>query len=144
VREPLARLLRPEGEAAPEWTPEDIGGTDGWTLRLPNGAAVTYAVAEERLVLSTNPDGVRAILDAEDKLEDTDLFQDVLGSRSDRAGTLGFLDFSQLLELGEQTGLNDSPTYLAVRDDLRRIRAIGVSSTSDERESTAEILVSIP
>ncbi len=72
------------------------------------------------------------------------MLDDVLGDRPDRVGTLGFLDFSQLLELGEQTGLNDSRAYLRVRDDLRKITAIGVSSSSGEGESTAEILVSIP
>jgi hypothetical protein len=144
LRDPLARLLRPRGEAAPTWKPQDVEGTDAWTLTLPNGAAVTYAVLDGRLILSTSPEGVRRIARAEDSLEDSGAFEDVLSDRPDRVGTLGFLDFSQLLELGEQTGLNDSPAYLSVRDDLHKVRAIGVSSTSSEGESTAEILVSIP
>ena len=144
LRAPLARLLRPEGEPAPEWEPQDIGGSDAWTLRFPNGAGITYAVSRGRLILSTSADGVRAIAGGGDSLEDSDAFREVTESRPDRVGTLGFLDFSQLLELGEQTGLNDSREYLAVRDDLRRVRALGVSSSSREGESTAEILVSIP
>ena len=144
LRDPLARLLRPQGEAAPQWDPVDLGGDDAWTLKLPNGAAITYAVAKGRLFLSTNPEGIRRILGAGDTLAGADRFEDVLSERPERVGTLGFLDFSQLLELGEQTGLNDSRAYLRVRDDLRKIRAIGVSSSSGEGESTAEILVSIP
>jgi Protein of unknown function (DUF3352) len=144
LRAPLARLLRPEGEPELQWDPVDLEGTDAWTLRLPNGASVTYAVADGKLILSTTPDGVSRIVDADESIEDADAFDDVLGDRPDRVGTLGFLDFSQLLELGEQTGLNDSRAYLAARDDLRQIRAIGVSSSSSEGESTAEILVSIP
>ena len=144
LREPLARLLRPQGEEPPQWEPVDIGGVDAWTLKLPNGAAITYAVAEGRLILSTTPEGIRKILESGDALADAESFGDVLGDRPGRVGTLGFLDFHQLLELGEQTGLNDSRAYLRVRDDLRKIRAIGVSSSSGEGESTAEILVSIP
>jgi hypothetical protein len=144
LRDPLARLLRPKGEEPLQWDPVDLEGSDAWTLKLPNGAAITYAVADGRLILSTTPDGVRRIVDAEDTLDDADRFQDVLSDRPERVGTLGFLDFSQLLELGEQTGLNDSRAYLRVRDDLRKITAIGVSSSSSEGESTAEILVSIP
>jgi hypothetical protein len=143
LRGPLARLLRPRGEPEPRWDPLDLDGGDAWTLRLPSGAAITYAVADGRLVLSTSPDGVRAILAADGSLRGSDAFEEVLGGRPERVGTLGFLDFSQLLELGEQTGLNDSRAYLAARDDLRRVRAIGVSSTGDEGTSTAEILVSI-
>ncbi|HEV2062886.1 MAG TPA: DUF3352 domain-containing protein, partial [Solirubrobacteraceae bacterium] len=144
LRDPLARLLRPQGEEALQWDPVDIEGAEAWTLRLPTGAGITYAVTEGLLILSTSPDGARAIVDADETLDDSDRFEDVLGDRPDRVGTLGFLDFSQLLELGEQTGLNDSRTYLRVRDDLRKINAIGVSSSSGEGESTAEILVSIP
>jgi Protein of unknown function (DUF3352) len=144
LRGPLARLLRPEGEQELRWDPVDLEGADAWTLKLPNGAAITYAVSDGRLILSTTPDGVRRIVDAEDTLDGTDRFEDVLADRPDRVGTLGFLDFSQLLELGEQTGLNDSRAYLRVRDDLRKITAVGVSSSSAEGESTAEILVSIP
>ncbi len=68
----------------------------------------------------------------------------MLSGRPDEVGSLGFLDFSQLLELGEQTGLNDSRSYLAARDDLRKVRAIGVRSSGGEGSSTAEILLSIP
>ncbi|HEX2088291.1 MAG TPA: DUF3352 domain-containing protein [Solirubrobacteraceae bacterium] len=144
LRAPLARLLRPEGEEELRWQARDVAGTDAWTLTLPNGAAITYGVTDGRLIVSTSPDGIARIARGGDSLEDSEAFQEVLGERPDRVGTLGFLDFSQLLELGEQTGLNDSRAYAAVRDDLRRIRAIGVSSSSDEGESTAEILVSIP
>ncbi|HEV2814071.1 MAG TPA: DUF3352 domain-containing protein [Solirubrobacteraceae bacterium] len=144
LREPLAKLLRPEGEQELTWEPQDIGGADAWTLTLPNGAKITYAVTGGRLIISTSPDGVRGLKDSDDSLQDADVFEDVLADRPGSVGTLGFLDFSQLLELGEQTGLNDSRAYLAARDDLRKVRAIGVSSTSDEGESTAEILVSIP
>jgi hypothetical protein len=144
LREPLAKLLRPQGEAAPTWKAQDVEGADAWTLTLPNGAAVTYAVAGGRLILSSSPEGVRRIVRSEDSLADAKPFEAVLSDRPETVGTLGFLDFSQLLELGEQTGLNDSPAYLAIRDDLRKVRAIGVSSTGGEGESTAEILVSIP
>ena len=144
LRDPLAKLLRPEGQDAPTWEAQDLDGTDGWTLTLPNGAQITYAVAEGRLILSTSPEGISRILRSEDSLENSERFEDVLDDRPDTVGTLGFLDFSQLLELGEQTGLNDSQAYLRARDDLRKVRAVGVSSTSGEGESTAEILVSIP
>jgi hypothetical protein len=143
LRDPLAKLLRPAGEPELRWSPQDIDGADGWTLTLPNGAQITYAVTGGKLILSTSPEGIRAIASGDGSLAGADAFEDVLGDRPEEVGTLGFLDFSQLLELGEQTGLNDSQAYQRVREDLRRVRAVGVSSTSSEGESTAEILVSI-
>jgi hypothetical protein len=145
LREPLARLLTPEGEQAPTWREEDLGdGVRGATLQVPGGAALTYAVHDGRLVVGTGADAVRRITGAEGRLADTDAFEDVTRGRPDEVASVGFLDFSQLLELGEQTGLNDNRAYLAARDDLRRIRAVGFSSWSTEGETTAELELSIP
>lgn len=145
LQAPLARLLTPRGEAAPTWRPEDFGdGVRGATLATPVGASLSYAVFDGRLVAATSPDGVRRIRGTDGSIRDAEGFDAVLGNRPDEVGSLGFLDFSQLLELGEQTGLNDSRAYLAARDDLRKIRAVGVHSTGSEEETTAEILLSIP
>ena len=145
LQDPLVRLLTPRGEAAPRWRAEDFGGgVRGATLATPQGASLSYAVFDDLLVIATSPDGVRRIRDADGSLSDAEGFDDVLGDRPDEVGSLGFLDFSQLLELGEQTGLNDSRAYLAARDDLQKIRAVGVNSSGNEEETTAEILLSIP
>jgi hypothetical protein len=55
-----------------------------------------------------------------------------------------FLDFTELLRLGEQTGLGDSRAYQSVRDDLQKVRAVGAWSSGAGDESTAEINLSIP
>jgi hypothetical protein len=145
LQRPLAELMTPEGEQAPSWSEEDLGdGVRGSTLTVPGGAALTYAVAEGRLIVGTGPDAVRRIKDAEEPLGDAEAFGQVVDDRPDQVTSIGFLDFSQLLELGEQTGLTESQAYLRARDDLRRIRAVGVSSTGSEGATTAEILLSIP
>ena len=145
LQAPLAKLLTPRGEEAPRWRAEDFGGgTRGATLATPVGASLSYAVVDGRLVMATSPDGVRRLRDPDGAISDADGFEEVLGDRPGRVGSLGFLDFSQLLELGEQTGLNDSRAYLAARDDLQKIRAVGVNSSGSEEETTAEILLSIP
>ena len=142
---PLARLVTPQGAGRPKWAGEDVGdGVTARTLKLQTGASVSYAIFGERLVVSTSAAGIRHVRDGGDSLDDGDTFEDVLGDRPDEVTSLGFLDFSQLLELGEQTGLNDSRAYLAAREDLKRIRAVGISSSGTGEESTAEILLSIP
>jgi hypothetical protein len=145
LQAPLAKLLTPRGEEAPRWRAEDFGGgARGATLATPVGASLSYAVVDGRLVMATSPDGVRRLRDPKGEISGADGFEEVLGDRPEKVGSLGFLDFSQLLELGEQTGLNDSRAYLAARDDLQKIRAVGVNSTGTEEETTAEILLSIP
>ena len=145
LQDPLAKLLTPEGEQAPQWRAEDFGGgVRGATLATPVGASLSYAVFDGRLVVATSPDGVRRLREPKGSVTDAEGYDAVLGDRPDEVGSLGFLDFSQLLELGEQTGLNDSRSYLAARDDLQKIRAVGVNSSGSEEETTAEILLSVP
>ena len=145
LQQPLVKLLTPQGEQAPRWRQDDVGdGVAAQTLATPTGLEVSYAVFEGRLVLGTGPAAIRRIKDAKGDLTDDATFARVTKGRPERVTSLGFLDFTQLLELGEQTGLNDSRAYLAAREDLRRIRAIGISSHATEGETTAEILLQIP
>jgi hypothetical protein len=144
LQQPLVKLLTPEGEQAPRWRADDVGdGVRAQTLAIPTGAEITYAVFDGRLVVGTGPDAIRRIKDAKGSLPDREAFEKV-ERRSENTTSLGFLDFSQLLELGEQTGLNDSRAYQLAREDLRKVQAIGISSHSGEGETTAEILLSIP
>lgn len=138
---PLAALLKPTEGPAPTWK-----GVDGaFQLSPASGIELAYAVADGKLIVSTRLDGVRAARKLDGRLPDDPAFDRVLGDRtSGRVTSVVFLDLSQLLRLGEQTGLNDSRAYLAVKDDLQRVKSVGARSTGDGRESTAEILLSIP
>ncbi len=144
---PLARAFTPEGDSPARFVRADVAGAEAFTLRFGAAAdrpGITYAVFDDKLVVSTGVEGIRRLRGDGPTLDETDAFDAVLSGRPDEVGSLGFLDFSQLLELGEQTGLNDSRSYLAARDDLRKVRAIGVRSSGGEGSSTAEILLSIP
>ena len=68
----------------------------------------------------------------------------MLATRPPRVSSLLFLDFSQLLSLGEQTGLTRSARFATLTPDLERIRAVGLSSTSGEADTTAELSLQIP
>ena len=144
LQAPVAELLTPKGEQGPAWRRSEVEGVEAWTLAIPGGAGISYTVRDGRLVISSSEAGLRQIGGSEESLKDTDAYEEVLSDRPEKVRALGFLDFSQLLELGEQTGLNDSRAYLAARDDLQKVRAVGVSSSGGEGETTAEILLSIP
>jgi len=145
LQEPLAKLLTVEGEGAPTWSTQDLGDRiTASTLTIPNGARLSYAIVGGRLVVATGTDAIRAVASADGGLAESDRLDEMGESRPGEVTSLGLLDFSQLLELGEQTGLSESRAYLAARDDLRKIRAVGVRSHGDEGETTAEILLSIP
>jgi hypothetical protein len=107
-------------------------------------APLVGEVVDGRVIVSTSRAGLAAARDPSPPLADSEIFKNAVGDPGNDVSSLLFLDFTQLLRLGEQTGLRDNRDYLAVAPDLERIRAVGVSSTAEEGASTSEIHLLIP
>jgi hypothetical protein len=143
LQEPLARRLALPG-TVPGFKPDTIGGLEAYTLRVTPELAPSYAVSGDGVVISTAPAGLeppRGTLAAAPGFEAT------VGSVPTQADSLVFLDLRQLLALGEQTGLTAIPGLATARDDLRRVRAVGVVVTQDPAHPTdtnAELFLQIP
>jgi hypothetical protein len=143
---PLARLFAPPSTGAgqaPTFQDRDIGGVDAFQLRLTPTVELDYAVFDGKLVIATSLAGIRRIKDHKQSLTDDAAFRSVLSSRPSTVTSLVFLDFGQLLSLSERTGLGQDPAYLAVRDDLHRVRAVGMTTSAGKDETTAEITIAL-
>jgi hypothetical protein len=144
---PLARLFAPPssgGGQAPTFSTRDLGGNDeAYSLNLAPGVELDYAIFGGKLVLSTSLEGIKAVKSAKGSIADAGSFKATLGDRPGKLSSLVFLDFSQLLRLGEQTGLTESRAYLAVREDLSHIKAIGAAASRQGKASTVELQVQI-
>ncbi len=117
---------------------------DGVTRIRSDQAEFDLAVVDGKLVASTSMKGIDAVRHPDGGIGADDAFQSTVRNAGDPVTSVLFLDFSQLLTLAEQTGLNDSRAYLAVRNDLRKLRAVGVSSTGAGEDTTSEIRFQIP
>jgi hypothetical protein len=143
---PLARLFAPPSTGAgqaPTFQDRDIGGVHAFQLRLTPTVELDYAVFDGKLAIATSLAGIRRIKDHKQSLTDDSAFQSVLSSRPSTVTSLVFLDFGQLLSLSERTGLGQDPAYLAVRDDLHRVRAVGMATSAGKDETTAEITIAL-
>jgi hypothetical protein len=107
------------------------------------GLQLDYAVFDGLIVVSTSTGAIADMARGGRSLAAKRPFRRVLAGRPDRVASLLFLDFSQLLSLGEQTGLVRSSLLRRLGTDLDRIRAIGASSTSGEADTTAELFLQI-
>ena len=144
LQQPLARLLAQPGGQVPTFNEVEVDGAQAFQLRLGPGIEVNYAVFDGRLVISTSLAGVRAVKRRDGSLADDASFRATLGDRPEQVTSLVFLDFSQLLRLGERTGLNDSRSYLAIRRDLEQVEAVGAAASGGDTESTTELFIQIP
>jgi hypothetical protein len=136
---PVARLL---GKGA-RFRDVAVAGT---TARVLSAGPITiaYAVLGDRLGISTAASGIAAVARSHDHLDGEDAYKNVAGDAPGKVSSLLFLDFTELLRLGEQTGLGTSRAYRSVKDDLEKVRAVGAWSSGSGDESNAEINLSIP
>jgi hypothetical protein len=65
-------------------------------------------------------------------------------SGPEQVSSVLFTDVSQLLSLGEQTGLASSTRLRALLEDLAKVRTIGLSSISGASDTTTELRLEIP
>jgi hypothetical protein len=112
-------------------------------LPLGPGLQIEYAVTGGLVIPSTSLDALAGVLHHTRSLEREAVYQRAVGGPQ-RATSLRFLDFSQLLRLADQAGLTRSARYQALKPDLERIRAIGLHVARGEAESTAELFLQIP
>jgi hypothetical protein len=105
--------------------------------KLPKGFAT--GVFDGKVVVATSPKGVQAFKAGGRHLDGTSQWQQAVGHPPDAVSSLLFFDFSRLLALGEQTGLDASRAYQAAKADLDKVRAIGAHTSGNDSESTAEI-----
>jgi hypothetical protein len=140
---PLSKILTAGGGTQAVFRHQQVAGVPAAVMRLGTGAELAYAVFDHKLVVSTKTDGIAQAKAAGRPLTQTDAYRATVGNASGPVTSVTFLDFSQLLRLGEQTGLNDSRAYQAVKDDLHKVRAVGALASGSGDESTVELVLEI-
>ncbi len=144
---PLAQVFPPPSDGpgqAPVWNDVPIDGITVRQLSISPALQLDYAVFKGLVVVSTSVRAIGAVARHSSTLADEDQYGAVLPAASSRVTSLLFLDFSQLLNLGEQMGLTSSARLPALRPDLQRIRAVGLTSSRGEADTTAELFLQIP
>jgi Protein of unknown function (DUF3352) len=144
---PLAQLFKPPSAGpgkVPVFNDRSVAGITDHQLSLANGLELDYAVFRGLVVISTSLEGVTAVAQRAHPLAADPGFQFALGSRPKLVTSLVYVDFRQLLTLGERTGLTSSARYRLLRPDLEMIRSIGLSSTRAPGESSAVLSIHIP
>jgi hypothetical protein len=144
---PLEQLFPPAASGpgqAPAFTDRQVDGVTIHQLALTPGLELDYAVNNGFVLVSTGVDAIVSAVRHPRSLANDPKYRSALPGVPEKVTSLLFLDFSQLLSLGEQTGLTKSAQFRALRPDLQRIRAVGLRSTRREAESTAELFLQIP
>jgi hypothetical protein len=113
-------------------------------LGLGAGLQIDYAVFDGLVVVSTSFAAIDQVVSRNHSLADEQAYKTALTGRTGGLSSVLFTDFSQLLSLGEQTGLTSGTRVRELLPDLEKVRAIGLTSTSGESDTTTELRLEIP
>jgi hypothetical protein len=144
---PLTQLFPPPTAGpgqAPEFSDVPVAGITAHRFVLAPGLELDYAVFRGLVVVATSLPALAAIAQPTHILENEPMYRATLGERPDEVSSLLFLDFSQLLRLGAQTGLIRGPRVSALLPDLQLVRSVGLASTRGEADTNAELFLKIP
>jgi hypothetical protein len=144
---PLTALF-PAPRAGPGQIPgladQQIGGVTVHELGLGTGLQIDYAVFDGLVVVSTSVAAIDQVVTRSHSLADEPVYNSTMSGRLGQVSSVLFTDFSQLLSLGEQIGLTGGARVRELLPDLEKVRAIGMSSTSGESDTTTELRLEIP
>ncbi|HET6866828.1 MAG TPA: DUF3352 domain-containing protein [Solirubrobacteraceae bacterium] len=143
---PVTALFSPSGSAGgqvPELADRVVGGATVHEVGLGPGLQLDYAVFNGLVVVSTSVSAIDGVAQRSHALASDAAYRATLPDQPPRLTSLVFGDVSQLLQLGGQTGLTSGAGTRALLPDLSKIRAIGLSSTSGERDTTTELSLEI-
>ncbi|MGN6872762.1 MAG: DUF3352 domain-containing protein [Solirubrobacteraceae bacterium] len=143
---PITALFSPSGSAGgqvPELADRVVGGATIHEVGLGPGLQLNYAVFDGLVVVSTSVSAIDGVAQRSHALASDAAYRATLPDQPARLSSLVFGDVSQLMALGEQTGLTSGAGTRALLPDLSKIRAIGLTSTSGDRDTTTELSLEI-
>ena len=140
---PIANALNPESGQAPVFEGEDIEGVQARSLRISSIVNLTYALFDDKLVVATDPAGVKQVKSGDDSLSDADGFERATDGFPDELAAILYLNLGDLIALAEQQGLGADPAYALFAQDVRKLDGLGLAVTRDEGGIGTELRLTV-
>ncbi len=143
---PLAQVFTPASGPGqvPQVTDTTAAGVPVREVPLEPGFDLDYSVAHGLVVVSTSLTGITDVFKHAAALSTARGFRSALTDHPRRVTSLVFFDLSQLLRLGEQTGLIGSAQHATLWPAFEKIHAVGLESWRGADDTTTKIQLQIP
>ena len=132
----------PARASGPGVQEQEIEGLQAQSLRISPTVELTYAIVNGKLVLSTDPAGVRQVASGSSSLEDSERFSQATDDLPDEVSALLYLNLSGLLGVAERAGLGEDPAYALFSGELRKLE--GSRSRWSGRRSAIDTKIRVP
>ncbi len=142
---PIARAITPgAGERLPGFTTSEIAGVEAHQLQVSPQINLTYAVFDEKLVISTDPAGIEQVrAGGENRLGTAEVFETAVDPLPNELSALVFLNLDEFLDLAEALGRVEDPLYASFRDDIRKLHSLALGVSGDAEKLRSRVFITI-
>ena len=143
LQQPILRAVAGRGQQVPDFQSREIDGVAVHSVQISPTVDLSYAIFDDKLVISTQPQGIAEVRSSGDELAGTGAYQTATDRLPDRVSALVFLNLDEVLGLAQRAGLADDPLYASLSEDISHVQSLGLAVRGSDEELRSELFLAI-
>lgn len=151
VAQTLARLQKPllqsigtgGGAQVPRFEEQEIEGVPVRSVQVSPTVNLSYAVFDEKLVISTDPAGIAQVRADGDRLADSEPYERATEELPDRVSALVFINLDELFGQVIRTDLVEDPFFANLSVLFDNATSMGLAVNGEDEEIRSELFLAI-
>jgi hypothetical protein len=142
LQTPLVKALSPaQTGQAPSFGAEKVGDVVVRSVQISPALDFAYAIFDGKLVVSTNPVGVRQAIEGDENLGGSDAYRAATSDASNGVSALVFLNLESLVRSSQPLGLGQ--IVRGFGEDIAKLSGLGLTVKGDEDSLQTTLFVDI-
>ena len=139
---PLLRALGTGGGRVPRFEEQEIDGVPVRSVQASPTVNLSYAVFDDKLVISTDPAGVERVL-GDGGLQDSEPFERATNDLPDELSALVFLNLDELFGQVTRTDLVEDPFFANLSVLFENATSAALAVNADDEEIRSELFLAL-
>jgi uncharacterized protein DUF3352 len=139
----LSSLATQGGPQVPSFQSSDVDGVTVHSVQISPSVDLSYAIFDDKLVVSTQPAGIAQVRSGGATLSGTPEWEDATTHLPSSVSALVFLNLHEVVGLLQQAGLAENPLYASLAQDITHLRSLGLAVRGSENELRSDLFIAI-
>lgn len=139
---PLLRALGNRGRV-PRFEETEVDGTPVRSVQASPTVNLSYAVFDDKLVVSTSPEGIAQVRSDDDGLEDAEAFERATEDLPDEVSALVFINLDELFGQVTRTDLVEDPFFANLSVLFDNAASVALAVNADDEQIRSELFLAL-
>ena len=144
LQQPILKAAAARGQQqVPSFQSKEIDGVVVHSVQVSPVVDLSYAIFDDKLVISTQPAGISQVRSSGDDLGGTDAYRAATDPLPDSVSALVFLNLNEVLGLAQRAGLAEDPLYASLSEDISHVESLGLAVRGSDEQLRSELFLAI-